>query len=489
MQSQESEPTMKTIAIRAALLAAASLAVALAGMNSASAQTPAPIDYDSDGNGLIEITNLAQLDAMRYDLGGKGAPSQANRAKYNAAFPNAADNMGCPATGSTTECQGYELQNSLTFDTDGDGDVDANDAYPNWTPIGTLATPFKAEFDGNGHSISRLKMRTAAQDAGLFGRLDGATVKHVNLLKADVASESDHPYSTLGALAGMAVGAAAKAVAIEGVYVTGRVVGTATHAGGLLGHARVRALIKSSCANATVASNAAGPDPRAGGLIATVHAAGASNPSNVFGVCALGDVHAAAANAKAGGLIGYAAGETVNIRAAYARGDVSASGGRAVAGGLVGIKWSKALEITASYSTGEVSAGWKAGALVGAGSPTISHSYWDSTTSGIPDDDDGDNVVMDSPEGRATAELQRQTSAAGIYADWDDMNLGDAANLVSPWVFGTRSQYPVLNWGDLTETDQRIDYDSDNDGFIEISTPAQLNAMRYDLDGNGAAAS
>ena len=31
------------------------------------------------------------------------------------------------------------------------------------------------------------------------------------------------------------------------------------------------------------------------------------------------------------------------------------------------------------------------------------------------------------------------------------------------------------------------DYDADDDGLIEISTPAQLNAMRYDLDGDGAA--
>ena len=30
-----------------------------------------------------------------------------------------------------------------------------------------------------------------------------------------------------------------------------------------------------------------------------------------------------------------------------------------------------------------------------------------------------------------------------------------------------------------------IDYDSDNDGLIEVSSLAQLNAIRWDLDGDG----
>ena len=32
-----------------------------------------------------------------------------------------------------------------------------------------------------------------------------------------------------------------------------------------------------------------------------------------------------------------------------------------------------------------------------------------------------------------------------------------------------------------------VDYDDDDDGLIEVDSLAQLNAMRYDLDGNGAA--
>ena len=36
-------------------------------------------------------------------------------------------------------------------------------------------------------------------------------------------------------------------------------------------------------------------------------------------------------------------------------------------------------------------------------------------------------------------------------------------------------------------TGPTIDYDADDDGLIEISSVAQLNAVRWDLDGDGTA--
>jgi hypothetical protein len=62
------------------------------------------IDYDSDNDGLIEVDSLAQLNAIRWDLDGDGAPDQnSNAASYAAAFPEAPATLGCPRT-----CQGYE---------------------------------------------------------------------------------------------------------------------------------------------------------------------------------------------------------------------------------------------------------------------------------------------------------------------------------------------------------------------------------------------
>ena len=115
-------------------------------------------DYDSDGDGLIGVSNLAQLDAMRYDLDGNGYAGTV--AAYAAAFPSPLDRLGCGVEG----CSGYELLADLDFDTDGDGAVDSDDDYWNdgdgWVPIGWdsrgFSRFFSTTFDGNEHTLSNL---------------------------------------------------------------------------------------------------------------------------------------------------------------------------------------------------------------------------------------------------------------------------------------------------------------------------------------------
>ena len=116
------------------------------------------------------MSNLTQLNAIRWDLDGDGSPSS-NATGYNAAFPNAVAGMGCPDSG----CSGYELISDLDFDTNGNGRADAGDAYWNdgegWVPIGDdFEAAFKTFFNGGGHTISNLYIdRRDAKYAGLFG--------------------------------------------------------------------------------------------------------------------------------------------------------------------------------------------------------------------------------------------------------------------------------------------------------------------------------
>ena len=64
-------------------------------------------DHNSDGDGLIEVSNLEQLDAIRYDSDGDGRPDDADHAPaYAAAFAGSVCGSGC---------QGYELVRSLDF--------------------------------------------------------------------------------------------------------------------------------------------------------------------------------------------------------------------------------------------------------------------------------------------------------------------------------------------------------------------------------------
>src|SRR5690554_6400865 len=129
----------------------------------------APRTVDIDGNGLIEINDLADLNEIRKNPEGK--------ALYGSS-------QGCP----TDKCFGFELKADLDFDTNGDGKIDANDEYWNdgagWLPIGKSSSgnAFRAIFEGNGHVIRNLYInRPDTRYIGLFGYADNATIRRVDL--------------------------------------------------------------------------------------------------------------------------------------------------------------------------------------------------------------------------------------------------------------------------------------------------------------------
>lgn len=164
-------------------------------------------DYDLDDDGLIEINDWADLNEMRNSYG--------NNYLYGSS-------AGCPVTG----CAGFELTTDLDFDTDGNGILDAKDAYWNdgegWEPI--PSAPFKA-FEGNGHAIRNLMINRPMNSwTGLFARGDGV-IRNLAMVNVDVTG-----YSRVGALVGeMTYGS------MMGCFVTGKVLGTDFLVGGLVG--------------------------------------------------------------------------------------------------------------------------------------------------------------------------------------------------------------------------------------------------------------
>ena len=311
--------------------------------------------YDTDGDGLIEITTLAQLDAFRHDLNGDGVPTAGGASAYRAAFPDAFVEVGAQLR-CVLECRGYELMADLDFDTDDDGDVDSDDYYWNngagWNPMGRSGAELLTTFEGNGHTIRNLFInRPSTNHAGLFGYTDWkAALRNVGLIQVDVAGRTH-----VGGLVGNNLGT------ITACYATGHVSGS-TNIGGLVG--THYSSVRTSYATARVSGRSA-----VGGLV------GRNLGIIIAASYATGAV---AGQSSVGGLIGYEDGNTV--RASYATGPVS--GNRDV-GGLVGLS-----------SSGEISA-----------------SYWDTTTSGQTTGDHG--------TGQTTAQLQAPTDATGIYADWD----------------------------------------------------------------------
>ena len=148
-------------------------------------------DYDADNDGLIDVANLAQLDALRYDLNADGLVDGATWMPYYTAYPMGTLGMGCPSDG----CTGYELTANLDFDTDDDGDVDSDDDYwkdgDGWEPIGEADAPFTADFKGNRRTVSNLFIDRDTEDAvGLFGAIDRSRISGVSLIGAKVTGRN-----------------------------------------------------------------------------------------------------------------------------------------------------------------------------------------------------------------------------------------------------------------------------------------------------------
>ena len=358
-------------------------------------------DYDADDDGLIELVNLAQLDAMRYDPSGRGSPSNADLVSYFGAFPNAVAGMGCPADG----CTGFELVVDLDFDTNGNGNADPGDTYWNdgagWLPI----DDYNGRFDGGGHTIANLYINREfeyeferARDGygvGLFGGWYRGEISGVALTAVNVTGGSDDISVKVGGMFGYGRGTVSDTCVAGSVTANGR---HAYAAGGLAGSVstifRPYGKISGSFSTATVSGG-----ENVGGLVGSIlnipfqsviddsYATGAVSGQRYVGglVGSGGNISASYATGtvkgrhSVGGLVGDASG---SIDDSYATGDVSGGG---YLGGLVG----SGGNISASYATGAVtSTGSSVGGLVGSGG-NISDSY---ATGAVTGGDVADNV-------------------------------------------------------------------------------------------------
>ena len=460
-----------------------------------------PLDSDSDG--LIEISNLEQLNAIRYDLDGNGIPDSSGTTAYAAAFP---------AAGSTpcTGCKGYELTRPLDFQDLASYSSGALNplwtAGSGWLPIGvgSSETSFTATFEGNGHTIRNLFINrtTFLEDpgaAGLFGFTGpSAVIRGIGLNDVRVTG-----LASVGSLAGENRGI------ISNIYATGQVHGT-THVGGLVGYNQVSEdsdqawQIESSFAEVDVK----GTDYVGGligllyGTLRATYASGIVSGDEIVGALIGGNsgkVRASFASGQVsgrrsiGGLVGH---NFDTIDSSYANTNVS---GDNLVGGLVG---NNEYDVLASYSMGRVSGhqhvgglvGWNggtqspaaiinsyttayvvgdelAGGLVGVNRSAVIYSFWDTQATG-QSTGFGQNEPSNAAHfprrwwdgevqiiGQTSAQLQEPADDPGIYAPWNepDGSRGPlfahpmVAELTEVWDFGSASQYPALT----------VDFDGD----------------------------
>ena len=356
------------------------------------AQTdPTPATADDDGDGLIEVWNLEQLDHMRHNLGGTS---------YKATPRAIGVTTGCPGG----RCKGYELMNDLDF-----RDADAAGYQKKWVPLdnATVASgnivsdpangkndgwipiigpsgfnPFTGIFDGNGHVIRNLYIRSNRRYVGLFGYSGSPVLRNLGLT-------GEH-------------------MLVNGLDNAGQ-----ASVGGLVGEATWNLKTISNC---YVTGNVKMVSQGRGNAISRV-----------------------------GGLMGNDSGAVTKLQNCYTTGNVeaikSATGGssRAQVGGLVGAGFS-GTRITNCYATGRIrstatQASWaSAGGLIGH-SGTVNNSYYSGVVKKGTSATIASAAAIQTPgQYKTEAQLKTPTDATGIYSAWS----------TNDWVFGSSEDLPRL---------------------------------------------
>ena len=510
--------------ITAALLIGAAASYGVVSSQSANGQ------FDTDGDGLIEVSNLEQLNAIRYDLDGDGRP--------DAKFQRGRLRRGLSGNGlQPVSCNGYELARSLDFDDPASyasGAVNANwTTGAGWLPIGVIE-PFNAIFDGNDLTISNLCIKRTSEfdspDAiGLFGysdfSWDGESIIY-NIRNIGLGDVNVTGIDNAGGLVGVNGGA------ITNSYVTGTISG-GFGVGGLVG------VNFGPISDSHVAGNVSG-DVNVGGLAGTIEFSTISGSyatgtvSGRYGIGGLvGGGHGTIRNSYAvgtvsgenavGGLAGEGYGIIMNsyatgtmsghygigglvgeghgiIMDSYASGNVS---GAVNVGGLAG----SAGEISGSYATGNVSGDEYVGGLAGSGG-IISGSYATGSVSG--DEYVGGvagsayTILVSYSTGRVTAAGENVGGLVGgneesgitiIGGYWDTQTSGQNTSAAGEGKTTTELQSPTGYTGvytawriDLDNADQDFDQSTGiDDNFWDFGTSSQYPALKADFNGDGVA--
>ena len=101
--------------------------------------------------------------------------------------------------------------------------IETNSPKTGWQPIGTSATPFTGNFDGNGHAIENIWISMDSENVGFFGVVGGnVTIKRLAIIIAD--GKRITGTSNVGILTGLSTAVEGnKQTRIEEVYVAGNV--------------------------------------------------------------------------------------------------------------------------------------------------------------------------------------------------------------------------------------------------------------------------
>ncbi len=233
------------------------------------------------------------------------------------------------------------------------------------------AWPFLGRYDGQGHTLTLTAAAFASQAYnGLFGYIQNATIKNLNLIYAQATTMTANNYA--GGLVGYAAYSTVDHVTVQA---NSGLTLNAFAAGGILGYAKSTRLNLSDTAASSFTGKLVGQS-NVGGLIGQ-----SSNTKPSFQVCNISGTSGVSFWSGAFSLTGTAS--NTSVFASYAAGDiigavgvsaltgVNASNTATAVGGLIGASTGSTTQIEKSYFFGNVTGGIYVGGLLGSGGPSV----------------------------------------------------------------------------------------------------------------------
>lgn len=268
-----------------------------------------------------------------------------------------------------------------------------------WNPIGSPVALFTGSYDGGEHTIANLYVNRDYSFMGLFGQTSNATLRRIRFTNACVSSPGSGWIGTLSAKCVNTV--------IEDCLAGTQVNGDA-YVGGLVGEVSGGSMTRCR-ADAVITFGEA--------LVANL--VGCATNCTISSCCAFGPN---AGHMNAGGLLGDA--NNCIISDCFSQASLT---GMIDPSGLIGNLYGGS--VTNCYFAGTISNGGNG--LIGYSSGTVTHSYWDTQSSGTNASEGG--------EGRTTDQMT-YSYAANTYVDWDFASVWSADSTSTE-----NSGYPYLS--------------------------------------------
>lgn len=191
-------------------------------------------------------------------------------------------------------------------------DIDLKGFEGRFVPIGTESNPFKGIFNGNGHTISGLKLTSGSSNIGFFGQVSGAEISDFTI-KGDISLSSEATH-----IGGVVANSDRAKISNVSSYVNISNSDCALiHIGGIVGSIASSGTVVDRCAYYG-SINISDSHDCIGGIV------GYSSNNGYISNCANhGEVNTLKNEAYTGGILGYSNSSSVTIKDCYNYGKVN----------------------------------------------------------------------------------------------------------------------------------------------------------------------